>query len=71
MRGRLTRFRVCHSRLRKGRRQMSAAGRFGGGVGFAAALVFLLSACGGGNKVAAASLEPRLLPASSVPGSTR
>jgi len=47
---------------------MTAAGRFAGGAGFAAALVFVLGGCGGGNKVSAISLEPRLLPASSVPG---
>jgi hypothetical protein len=37
-------------------------------VGLAAALVFLLGACGGGSNVSATSLEPRLLPASSLPG---
>ena len=49
---------------------MAAAGRFAGGVGVAAALVLVVGACGGGSKVSAASLEPRLLPASSLPGFT-
>jgi hypothetical protein len=49
---------------------MAAAGRFAGVAGFAAALVFVLGACGGSSKVSATSLEPRLLPASSLPGFT-
>jgi hypothetical protein len=51
---------------------MAGARRFGGAVRFvvfSAALVFILGACGGGSgNVSASSLEPRLLPASSVPG---
>jgi hypothetical protein len=62
---------------------MAAAGKFAGGVGLAVALVFVLGACGGGGKVtitvtttspgggstvSATSLDPRLLPASAVPG---
>ena len=41
-----------------------------GGVGLAAALVVVLGGCGGGggSNVSATSLEPRLLPASSLPG---
>jgi hypothetical protein len=47
---------------------MASAGRFVGGAGVAVALVFVLGACGGASKVSATSLEPRLLPASSLPG---
>lgn len=47
---------------------MAAAGRLVGGMGIAVALVFVLGACGGGSKVSATSLEPRLLPTSSAPG---
>jgi hypothetical protein len=56
------------ARGEKERKTMAAPGRFVGGVGFAAALVFVLGACGGASNVSATSLEPRLLPASSLPG---
>jgi hypothetical protein len=49
---------------------MTAAGRLAGGVALSVALVLVLGACGGGSKVSAASLKPRLLPASSLPGYT-
>jgi hypothetical protein len=37
-------------------------------LSLAALALALVSACGGGGKASASSLDPRLLPASSVPG---